>query len=135
MILVVPSCVRGGEGKAQRVPNYPEGAKLQKGEDSKGSVIRATHSKVPRCRRGALKSAALQEGRAGFGGFGASWLCSEGAMHKIRVLHWQCKRRCPTRGQDSEGSALSRLCSEMHEGATFCTKGKAQKGLDPRSTF
>lgn len=31
VILVAPICARGETGKARRVPNYPEGAKLQKG--------------------------------------------------------------------------------------------------------
>lgn len=72
------------------------------GEDSKGSVIRANaqkchvtgemNSKVARCKRGKLKSAALQEteGRAGFG---AILAMHEGAtlLRKIRVPHWPCK--------------------------------------------
>lgn len=50
---------RGGEGKVQRFPSYPKGYRAAQREDSKGSMIRTA-----RCRRGTLKSTALQEGRA-----------------------------------------------------------------------
>lgn len=53
---------RGGEKRRREgseVSEFPEGYKAAQREDSKGSVIRTAH-----CRRGALKSTALQEGRA-----------------------------------------------------------------------
>lgn len=82
-----------GKEKAQRVPSYPEGR-----EDSKGSVMTANTQKVSCCRRGALKSATLQEGRVQkcrgrVWEFGAILAMCEGAtlLRKIRVPHWPHK--------------------------------------------
>lgn len=111
---------------------------MYKGKDSKGSAIRIVHSKGPCCRRGALKRAALEEGRAGFRGFGAI-LAMPRVTRCCAILGFLI-------GHASEGappgdrrigggrSVLSRLCSGAHEGATFCTRGWF-KGLDPQSAF
>lgn len=110
-------------------------------------MIRATHSNVRCCRRGALKSATLQEGvlksaalregRAGFRGLALSWLC-------VRVP------RCCTRlgffiGSASEGAPLGdrRIrralrhpgCAQGRMKALHSVQGEGTKGSTLRVHF
>lgn len=116
------------------------------GEDSKGSVIKANtqkcrvaggaHSKVPRCRRGKLKSAALQE-RRGWQGLVLSWLC-------VRVPH-SCTRLGFLIGHANEGAPLEDGkirralsypgCAQGHMKVPHSVQGERFKGFNPLSSF